>query len=357
MPDADGGERAHAASLEAHAAASEPLSATLARATWRALGGGLAGGLAMALNVALLMPLRTVMTYQMRHGGHSMREIAASLLREGGFRRLYAGVAAAAVQAPLSRFSDTAANAGALALLGSLEATRGLPLSAQTAAASCAAASFRVLLTPVDAVKTVLQADGRAGLARLAAALRAQGPRALFAGAGATAANVLVAHFSFFAPFNILSKRVPKPKGFLERMARNAVVGFAASVVSDCVANPIRVIKTRRMATGHGYAECTRDLLREAGAVGFFTRGLRARIAANGMQGLLFGVVWRLLDEEWVRRHGDGMAHAAGTAGAPSAAPGSLPPAQPARQLHGDGLAHAGASASASAAEERSHRR
>lgn len=280
----------------------------------------------MALNVALLMPVRTVMTVQMRHGGHSMREVALSLLREGGVRRLYSGVAAAAVQAPLSRFSDTAANAGALALLGSLDATRGLPLTAQTAVASCTAAAFRVLLTPVDAVKTVLQADGRSGLARLAAAVQAQGPRALFAGAGATAANVLVAHFSFFAPFNMLSRAVPKPSGFLERTARNAAVGFAASIVSDCVANPIRVVKTRRMATGHGYAECARDLLREAGVIGLVTRGLRARIAANGAQGLLFGICWRFLDDEWVRRHGDGLAHAGASTGHAVAASSSVQP-------------------------------
>lgn len=55
------------------------------------------------------------------------------------------------------RFGDTAANAGMLALLDSLEATQQLPVGVKTLAASAAAGGFRILLMPVDACKTVLQ--------------------------------------------------------------------------------------------------------------------------------------------------------------------------------------------------------
>jgi len=154
MPDDASDPHTHAAMAEATAAivAAEPLPAVLERAAWRALGGGLAGGVAMLGQVAMLMPARTLMTVQMRRGGGAW-DATRALFKEGGVRRFYAGVGPALIQAPLSRFGDTASNAGALALLGSLEATRSLPIALQTLAASLTAAAFRVLLTPLDILK------------------------------------------------------------------------------------------------------------------------------------------------------------------------------------------------------------
>lgn len=59
---------------------------------------------------------------------------------------------------PLSRFGDTAANAGTLALLDSYESTENLPVAVKTIAASAAAGGFRIFLMPVDATKTIMQA-------------------------------------------------------------------------------------------------------------------------------------------------------------------------------------------------------
>ena len=64
----------------------------------------------------------------------------------------------AALQGPLSRFGDTAANAGMLALLDSYDSTSKLPIAIKTLTASGAAAAFRIVLMPVDALKTTLQA-------------------------------------------------------------------------------------------------------------------------------------------------------------------------------------------------------
>jgi len=69
-------------------------------------------------------------------------------------------VGPALVQAPLSRFGDTAANAGALTLLGSFDSTVGLPIAVKTAAATVLAATFRLTLVPVDTVKTMMQVRG-----------------------------------------------------------------------------------------------------------------------------------------------------------------------------------------------------
>lgn len=63
----------------------------------RALGGGLSGAAAMVLQVLLLMPIRTIMNYQYRHGT-SLTVATKTLYQDGGYGRYYAGMGAALFQ-------------------------------------------------------------------------------------------------------------------------------------------------------------------------------------------------------------------------------------------------------------------
>ena len=42
-------------------------------------------------------------------------------------------------------------------------------------------------------------------------------------------------------------------------------------------------------------AEAARAVVREDGVIGLLGRGLKTRILANGLQGLLFSILWKLL--------------------------------------------------------------
>jgi hypothetical protein len=119
--------------------------------------------LAMILQVLTLMPLRTVMNYQYRYGT-TMTVAIRTLYADSGWTRYYQGLTAALIQGPVARFGDTAANAGILALLHSNSYMKKLPSLIQTVFASLAAAAFRMILTPIDTVKTTMQTDGKAGL-------------------------------------------------------------------------------------------------------------------------------------------------------------------------------------------------
>merc|ERR1719498_2170909 len=99
------------------------------------------------------------MNYQYRYGG-TIKEVVTKLYAEGGVPRFYRGLAPGLIQAPVSRFGDTAANDGALAALETTE----LPTAAKTMVASASAASFRLFLMPVDAWKTTKQVEGKEGL-------------------------------------------------------------------------------------------------------------------------------------------------------------------------------------------------
>lgn len=125
----------------------------------------------MLLQVLTLMPLRTIMNYQYRYGTTST-QAAKTLYSDGGWTRYYQGLTAALVQGPVARFGDTAANVGILALLKSNKYLKHLPALVQTVFASLAAAAFRMILTPIDTVKTTMQTDGKAGLAILRSRVR-----------------------------------------------------------------------------------------------------------------------------------------------------------------------------------------
>lgn len=54
----------------------------------------------------------------------------------------------ALIQGPMSRFGDTAANTGVLALMESYEETKDLPIWVKTMGASVSAALWRIFLMP-----------------------------------------------------------------------------------------------------------------------------------------------------------------------------------------------------------------
>lgn len=127
---------------------------------------GFCCALAMVLQVLTLMPIRTIMNYQYRYGT-STTEATRTLYADGGWTRYYQGLTAALIQGPVSRFGDTAANVGILALLESNSYMKNLPVLVKSVFASLAAAGFRMILTPIDTVKTTMQTDGKAGLSIL----------------------------------------------------------------------------------------------------------------------------------------------------------------------------------------------
>lgn len=267
----------------------------LRQAASAALQGGIPGMAAMATQVTTLMWLRTTMNYQYRYGG-TMNHAMRTLYAQGGIPRFYAGYPAALVQGPLSRFGDTAANAGVLALMQPTQ----LPIAVQTAAASTTAALFRIALMPIDTVKTVFQVEGTShGLATLRQKFRTGGPSIFFHGAMAQSAATLAGHYPWYTVYNYLNAYLPQysyKDNLAAHLSRSAFIGFCATLTSDTISNSLRVIKTARQASpAHAtYSSITRDILRTEGPTGLLGRGLKTRLLTNAIQGVMFSVLWRL---------------------------------------------------------------
>eukprot|EP00550_Attheya_septentrionalis_P010129 CAMPEP_0198300832 /NCGR_PEP_ID=MMETSP1449-20131203/49636_1 /TAXON_ID=420275 /ORGANISM="Attheya septentrionalis, Strain CCMP2084" /LENGTH=391 /DNA_ID=CAMNT_0044002761 /DNA_START=156 /DNA_END=1328 /DNA_ORIENTATION=+ len=301
---------------DANSKSAVDLEGILKQASKKALGGGKAGAAAAVVQVGSLMWLRTAMNYQYRYGGN-LQESLEILWKEGGIARLYQGLPFALVQGPLTRFGDTAANVGTLALLDSFTTTAGLPLPLRTAVGSITAGLWRIILMPIDTSKTTMQVDGSDGLNRLWQSVFSNGPSPLYQGSVASAAATAVGHFPWFLTYNFLNDALPqisKEDDLLLALARSALLGLSASCVSDVCSNSLRVIKTTKQTAGltiskEGdndnadaddgkrkgeitYKETLDLILEQDGWQGLFGRGLQTRLLTNAVQGSIFSVLW-----------------------------------------------------------------
>lgn len=267
-----------------------PLPTPLRAALEKAVQGGTSGAMAMTIQCCTMMWIRTTMNYQYRYGTTTTQAMR-TLYHQGGLRRFYRGLAPALFQGPISRFGDTAANAGVNAYLKDSD----LPVALRTFCASTAAGGWRIMIMPIDCLKTTLQVEGREGVALLGKKIKARGPFVLWHGALAAASATAVGHFPWFVTFNYLQETVPVAQSTLGNFGRNAGIGFCSSVVSDTISNSLRVIKTTRQTYSEAvtYPEVIRHVIKEDGVLGLFGRGLKTRLLANGLQGLVFSVLYK----------------------------------------------------------------
>ena len=216
---------------------------------------------------------------------------------------------------------------GILALFDTLPQTQGLPLPLKTACGSAAAGLWRILLMPIDTSKTAMQVQGKEGLDQLWKSVADAGsPGPLYRGAFAQAAATTVGHFPWFATYNFLNDQLPvvdvagTENGLFLSLVRSAFLGLAASCVSDCTSNSLRVIKTTKQtiqleskadetpleqeegsaSAGSirkkkimSYPEVVAYIIETDGVAGLFGRGLQTRLLTNAIQGAAFSVLWK----------------------------------------------------------------
>lgn len=232
-----------------------------------------------------------------------MTNAIVTLFKEGGVSRFYKGVSFAIIQNPLSRFGDTAANVGVLALMDAF--APGVPVAAKTAIASVGGATWRILLTPVDTFKTTLQVQGNAAFNLLRQRVATGGIGQLYGGAGANFAANWVGNYPWFVTFNFLQARVPQQTETKKKLVRNALIGVASSAVSDSVSNSLRVIKTVKQTGSDaslGYVGIVKSIIAKDGMKGLFGRGLKTRLITNICQSMVFSVAWKAIEEELNKR-------------------------------------------------------
>lgn len=229
------------------------------------------------------------------------RDAMKALYKDGGIPRFYKGLGPALFQGPLSRFGDTASNAGVLSLMNQNQSTANLPVFVKTGAASVTAGLFRIVLMPIDTLKTLMQVEGKGGIPILREKIRKGGIPVMYHGSIGAASATALGHYPWFATHNILQEKIPKRETLWGNLLRNAFIGFCSSMVSDCTSNSIRVAKTTKQTSKEPitYGTAVKMIVEKDGISGLFLRGLGTRLMANGFQAALFTVLWKGFEERF----------------------------------------------------------
>jgi len=93
--------------------------------------------------------------------------------------------------------------------------TKDLPVSVKTIFASACASSWRIISTPIDTIKTILQVEGKNGIQVLMNKYKVNGIFVFWYGALATISANFVGHYPWFATFNTLQELIPKQDSIL----------------------------------------------------------------------------------------------------------------------------------------------
>lgn len=120
----------------------------------------------------------------------------------------------------------------------------------------------------------------------------------LFTGSLGASVTSIVGYYPWYATFNVLNTRL-RPESGRWKHARNGAIGLAASIAADSLTNSFRVVKvvTQTSAVPLGYLGAVHKVVRETGITGLLFRGLPLKLMANGIQCVLFTIVWRHLME------------------------------------------------------------
>ena len=69
--------------------------------------------------------------------------------------------------------------------------------------------------------------------------------------------------------------------------------------MSDTCSNSVRVVKVYKQSHPENlsYPQVVKSVIAESGVQGLFLRGLETKILANGLQGILFSILWKQFEE------------------------------------------------------------
>lgn len=263
----------------------------------KSLNSGISGYGAMGIQVFSLMWIRTTINYQYRHGGKCLETIKI-LYKQGGIQRFYKGLLPSLIQSPLSRFGDTACNTGVNMYLNSRDDTKNMPLSIKTFCGSLTSGLWRIVLMPIDTVKSSMQVNGKDAIFMLRNKIKNNGYNVLYHGSLGVYSTTVFSHFPWFFTFNKLQETIPKYDTNINNYIRNGFIGFVSSFVSDCSSNCFRVIKVTKQThySSITYKHAISSIIEKDGVKGLFGRGLKTKIVANGIQGCLFSILWKYFE-------------------------------------------------------------
>ena len=249
---------------------------------------GFAGG---AIQVTSLLWLRTANNYQYKHGT-SLSETIKTLYKEGGVLRFYRGYFPSLFLGSSIKFGEI--NAYYYSKQCNFNEMEKLMFI------SSISSLLKLAFVPIDTLDIFLQVEGKKGIQTLKNKVNSQGVRVLYYGLTPWITSNFISTFSWYNTHNYLDNKFKNyGKEGVEFNIKNGLIGLSASIVSDTITNPLRILKIYKQSNTNqvSYTETYKNIIETCGASELFLRGLKTRLMIHGLQNVFFTIVWKNLEK------------------------------------------------------------
>lgn len=265
---------------------------------YQALLSSIAGSKAMLVNMSTLMWLNTIATNQHVTGNTSYATFN-QLYKQGGMVRFYDGFGITLMHGCIARFGDVFSYSLIKKYTNDEKCSFSSSFSSTVVSATMSSV-IRGILTPLEKVKIMRQIDGYKATSSLIKQTTRNGLSSLWNGSITVVGSNFVGYVPWFYTYDLMHNVIPEASTHCTlSLIRDGCIGFSASVVSDVVSNGIRVIKTLKQMDSHkrSYLTLIRNSMSDTNATMLPFRGLSTRIATNGLQSVVFTILWNLFDK------------------------------------------------------------
>jgi len=241
---------------------------------------------AMLIQISLLYPIRTVINHQYTNGDTFLSSVK-NLYKKEGIKRFYRGYIPGLVQGPLIKSGDLIINSHIINNLNTND------IMIKTFFSSIIGSGFRCFFIPIDTVKTSLQINGN--LKPLKEKINKRGVLSLYNGISSLYVGNFISHYPWFLTYNILDDKLPVYDDN-KNILRNGFLGFCCSASSDSCVNFFKILKVNKQTHKNihiTYKDIITEIYHKEGFKGLFLRGLMTKIIGNGLQNMLFMILWK----------------------------------------------------------------
>ena len=108
-------------------------------------------------------------------------------------------------------------------------------------------------------------------------------------------------HFPWYYTFNYLNETLPQYEDSLPKINKKCELIYCIYCF-DTISNSVRVIKTSKQSYPRpiSYFDVTKIIIKNDGLISLMTRGLKTRLLSNGLQGMMFSVLWKLIMDNFL---------------------------------------------------------
>lgn len=243
------------------------------------------------LQVSSFLWLKTVNNYQYRYGT-GLVDTFKILYGNGGPLRFYRGYIPSVFVASSCKFGELNAYYYSNKFMFNEIERLGFIASVSSL--------VKLSIVPVDTLDVFLQVEGKKGKNMLTNKIKTHGVKVLYYGLSPWILNNFIGTFTWFGVHNYLDTKY-KSNDLLNFNIKNGLIGLTASITSDIITNPLRILKISKQSNNNnlGYLQTIKHINNNYGISELFIRGLKTRLLIHGIQNVCFVILWKNLEKKF----------------------------------------------------------